>query len=168
MTAGNTQRVSEWVNLGGQITPAFRVDELREKIRKREIDSWQGIHASYDEMAAAYTLDRARHAWEVYRCLKTGFYPGAAAADHPLMNPGCFLGEIETLIFLCRLIAERVYLSRAKDFSDPFRSVTYRNREEMRQVAGTAADNTFVNVVRERSRQREEDLSKLSKRISAQ
>jgi len=71
MNAGGKARVSEWVNLGGHIAPAFRVDELRAKTGRGEIDSWNGIHAFYDEMAAAYPLDTARHAWEVYRYLKT-------------------------------------------------------------------------------------------------
>jgi hypothetical protein len=158
MAAG--PRITEWVNLGGQITPAFRVDELRKKIRQGEIDSWEGIHAAYDGMAAAYALDRARHAWEVYRYLEMD-----VSGKHPLEKSGRFKKELETLKSLRGFIARQVYLSRAKDFSDPFRAVTYRNREEMEQVVGTAGDNSFVKYVRERTQLAEESLEKLSRRL---
>ena len=160
---GSKTRVSEWVNLGGQIAPAFRVDELRARIGRGEIDNWKGIHAFYDEMAAAYPQDTARHAWEVYRYLKT--QPADSAAAHPLENPECFKKELKTFIKLRRSIAEQVYLSRAKDFSEPLRTVTYRNREEMEQVVGTAINDPFVMLVREQAKLEKERLEKLSRRL---
>ena len=169
MEEGTRARVSEWVNLGGQIVPAFRIDELRGKIQRKELDSWKSIHACYDEMAAAYPLDTARHAWEVYRYLKTGPASLGAgsgdAATHPLENPGCFKKELETFIKLRRFIAEQVYLSRAKDFSEPLRTVTYRNREEMEQVVGTALNDPFVMLIREQAKLEKERLEKLSRRL---
>ena len=164
-TGTNARRVREWVNLGGQIVPAFRVDELRERIRQGEIDSWKDIHASYDEMAAAYPLDRAYHAWEVYRYLQGEPIPRNSVPEHPLKKSECFKKDLKTLISLNRFIAEQVYHSRAKDFNDSFRAITYRNKEEMKQVVGTATDNSFVKLVRERTKFREERLRKLSERI---
>jgi hypothetical protein len=143
-------RVKDWVNLGGQIVPAFRLDELRRLIREGEISSWEAVHAAYDEMAAAYPRDRARHAWEVYRDLKAG---DENSAPHPLEDPALFKEELENLINTRRWISSQVYTSRAKDFNDPFRGITYRNREEMRQVAGSAADNPFVKIVREKEKE---------------
>ena len=157
-------RVTEWVNLGGQITPAFRVDELRRRIGQGEIDCWQAIHASYNEMAAAYPLDRARHAWEVYRYLdrKSALSGGTG---HPLKNPECLKGELGALVNLHLLVAEQVYRSRAKDFNDPFRAVTFRNREEMEQVVGSADSNSFVKLIRKRTILEEERLHRLSGRL---
>ncbi|MCL2382412.1 MAG: DUF4954 family protein [Treponema sp.] len=162
---GSNARVSEWVNLGGQITPAFRVDELRSRIRQGDVDSWDAIHAFYDQMAASYPLDKARHAWEVYRYLKAKPALGGDGADHPLKDSSLFKKELETLIMLRRFIAEQVYFSRAKDYSDPFRAITYRNRYEMEQVAGTASGNSFVKLVREQANLDEERLEKLSRRL---
>ena len=154
-------RVSEWVNLGGQITPAFRVDELRSRIGRGELESWESIHACYDDMAAAYPLDKARHAWEVYRYLKAK----PAPCDHPLKEASAFKKELKTLLRFQHFIAEQVYLSRAKDFSEPFRTVTFRNKEEMEQVVGTAKNDPFVLFVREREKLLEERLDKLSGRF---
>jgi len=163
METGNNGRVSEWVNLGGQIAPAFRVDELRAKIRGGDIDSWEGIHDFYGRMADAYSLDKTRHAWEVYRYLKKD-ESGTGAADHPLKKAEAFKKELLTLVQIHEFIASQVYQSRAKDYNDPFRAMTYRNKEEMEQVLGKA-ENSFVRLIRERTKLLEESTAKLSLRL---
>ena len=155
------KRLSEWVNLGGQIVPAIRVDRLREQIRNGEMDSWEKIHAAYDEMAEAYPAERARHAWEVYRLLERQ----PSSPGHPLENSGYFKKEMEALLKICRMIEEKVYRSRAKDFDSSFRGITFRNREEMEQVLGTAKDNSFVKITGEKTRLAEERITKLLNRL---
>ncbi|MDR1566190.1 MAG: DUF4954 family protein [Treponema sp.] len=150
---GGPGRVAQWVNLGGQIAPAFRLDDLRRKIREGELKTWDGIHAAYNGIAATYEADRLRHAWEVYRCLSGG---------PSLEDPDRFKGELEALIETRRWIAKQVYLSRSKDFNDPFRGITYRNKEEMEQVAGTAADNSFVKLMQEKIAASEASIAKLT------
>ena len=157
--ANNKSRICEWVNLGGQITPAFRVDELRRKIRSGEIDKWEDIHACYAEMAAAYPLDKAQHAWFVYRYLEPD------RAENPLANKEYFKQELETLLNLNRFIAEQVYRSRAKDFNEPFRGITYRNKEEMEQVVGNADDNPFVKFFRKKIGQDDEHIKRVLERL---
>ena len=163
---GSGTRVSEWVNLGGQITPAFRVDELRAGIGRGEVDSWEKIHAWYGQMAEAYPLDKAWHAWAVYRFLSEGAASSGGSGDHPLKTAERFQTELRTLAAIRHSIAEQVFLSREKDYSDPFRAITFRNREEMEQVAGTAAGNSFVKLVRETAKQEEERLGKLARRAN--
>ena len=159
------EKAGDWVNLGGQIAPASRLDRLRGRIGRGEIESWDDIHSGYDEMAASYPLDKARHAWEVYRYL--GRNPGGReAAAHPLKNIDCFRKELETLVTLSRFVAEQVQLSRAKDFADPFRLITFRNKKEMEEVLGSAENIPFAARVRERTAIFEERLKKLSDRLS--
>jgi len=161
MEAGPDNRVSEWVNLGGQIVPSYKIDQLREQIRNGEMNSWDDIHAAYDQMAADYPVDRARHAWEVYKLLDRQ----PSIMGHPFENSGNLKKELQTLINICHMIEEHVYYSRAKDFDSPFRGITYRNKEEMEQVVGTAKDNSFVKIVRERTKSFEEAIKKLSERL---
>jgi len=149
-------RVSEWVNIGGQITPAFRVDHLRKRIGAGEIGSWEEIHACYDEMQDAYPKDKAHHAWETYRWLS-----GAAEGEHPLKDQKRFKEELQTLIRYKQYIAEQVFSTRAKDYSDPMRAITFRNGEEMMQVVGSAESNSFVKLVREQAEIRQEQIEKL-------
>ena len=156
-------RISEWINLGGQIVPAFRLDELRDRIRNGDIDSWEKIHACYDEIAAAYPLDKAQQAWEVYRYLECD--ASNTEAEHPFEQTDNFKKEMENFIKLNRSISDRVYLSKAKDLTDSFRSICYRNREEMKQVLGSADDNSFIKFIRKRTDLEEESIIHLMERL---
>ena len=160
-TEAGGKRVTEWVNMGGQIAPAFRVDELREKIKKGELDTWESIHSYYEMMLDAYALDKTRHAWEVYRYL----YNGKAGEEHPFRNLDNFKKEFETLIRIRNFITEQVYSSREKDYNDSFRTMTYRNKEEMEQVLGNVTENSFIKLIRERKKYWNDAVKKLSERL---
>jgi hypothetical protein len=152
---GAWDRAADWVNLGGQIVPAFRVDTLRAQIREGKIQTWEAIHRSYEEFYAAYPLDRARHAWGVFEYLS--IRPADAAA---------LAGELDWALETRRRIVDQVYRSRAKDFDDPFRSITYRNKQEMDQVAGKAEENFFVALARKDLAQFEKTVKALQERLT--
>jgi hypothetical protein len=143
MEEDKAERVRDWVNMGGQIVPAFRVDGLRKLIREGEIQSWEEIHRIYDEWAGQYPADRLRHAWLIYR----RFGEGREEAGKP--SPEDFAGELEIARETRRWIAGQVYFTRAKDYNDPFRRISYRNRKEQEQVTGRPEDNPFVLRARE-------------------
>ncbi|MDR3335586.1 MAG: DUF4954 family protein [Treponema sp.] len=130
-------RVKEWVNLGGQIVPAFRIDALREEIRKGKLRDWKSIHRVYDEFAENYPLDAVRHAWAILNYLR------------PVSSIEIFREELGAVVEIQRKVTSHVYKSRAKDFHDPFRGITYRNKEEMDGVAGTPENNFFVKLTQE-------------------
>ncbi len=131
------KRETGWVNLGGQIVSAARVDGLRARIGDGTVASWDAVHEAYDGMAAAYPADRTRHAWGVLEYLAAAPADGASFAR--LLDAG-----LETR----RWIEDQVYRSRAKDYRDPFRASTYRNEAELKAVLGSAEDNSFVRIAR--------------------
>ncbi len=47
-----------------------------------------------------------------------------------------------------QVVCEQVYLSRKKDYDNPFRKATFSNAAEMRAVVGRAADSDFVKRTR--------------------
>ena len=130
-------RVSAWVNLGGQIVPAFRIDALRERIGRGEVDSWPAIHRAYDDMAEVSAMDYARHAWAVLE-----------SVAGPLDGPA-FAKELDGAVETRRWIGDQVFRSRAKDYRDSFKAVTYRNKAEMEAVAGRVEDNSFVALAKQ-------------------
>jgi NDP-sugar pyrophosphorylase family protein len=134
-------RIKDWVNLGGQIVPAFRVDALRQKIREGAITSWGEIHAEYEAMAAAYDADRLGHAWAVWTTV---------LSESAMPESEAFKTALKKAIQISEWIKEHVKTSRTKDFEDPFRSITYRNKAEMDQVAGKIEDNPFIKIVEEK------------------
>jgi hypothetical protein len=152
---GAAERVAEWVNMGGQIVPAFRVDALRAQIRDGKLQTWEAVHRVYDEFHAAYPLDRARHALGAlqYLSLKPS-------------DSGAFIAELDYALETRRRIACEVYRSRAKDFHDPFRSITYRNKREMDQVAGKIEDNFFVTLTKKDLARFEETVRALKERLT--
>jgi hypothetical protein len=169
--ADGAKRITEWVNLGGQIVPAFRVDSLRAQVREGSITTWEAIHGAYDEFWTAYPQDKARHAWAVLRFLRDHeqsgtcpALPSAAPKGEASTNAG-FCRELDHCLNTRRWIADQVYHSRAKDFHDPFRRITYRNQEEMDQVAGKAEDNFFVSLVRDNLGRFEETVNALKERF---
>jgi alpha-amylase/alpha-mannosidase (GH57 family) len=134
-------RIKDWVNLGGQIVPAFRLDVLRQNIREGKITSWEEIHARYEAMAALYDKDRARHARTIL-----------AETGHPLAESEAFKAALEKAVQISDWVRKQVSISREKDFHDPFRSLTYRNKAEMEQVAGKVKDNPFIRMAEENHR----------------
>ncbi len=129
-------RISDWVNFGGQIIPSFRIEILRQKIKEGAIDNWNGIHAFYADAAKQYPLDKLKHAYSVLAFL-----------EHESITLDDFKRELNNLIHTQRWINDQVYKSRDRDFSDPFRGITYRNEKEMEAVAGKTVNNPFIRYM---------------------
>jgi hypothetical protein len=145
---GEEQRL-EWVNLGGQLVPKAKADALMAAVRQGELRSWEEIHGVYDAFHREYPLDRALNALQVLRFLRagTGGTGGALPISREEWNR--FVGEA---VSLRHYIDEQVYLTKRKDFTDPFRSITYRNRAEQEAVLGKIEDNPFIQSAREETR----------------
>ena len=134
--AGNPgQRITDWVNCGGQIVPAFRVDELRADIVRGKYGNWEDIHGVYTQWLNAYPLDSARHAWAIL-CL---LHDGKASVSSGLLKQ-----EFTTAAETSRWISNQVLETKAKDHRNQFRKATFRNDAEMEQVLGKPEDNSFV------------------------
>ncbi len=130
-------RVRSWENLGGLVTPRFRVDELERKIAEGELASWDAIHAAYDAMAADYPRDRLAHACACLRDLEPA--DGGKTAW-----PGALVAELARFAETTDWIAEQVFITRKKDYDNRFRKSTFESDAEQRAVSGDPASNPFV------------------------
>jgi hypothetical protein len=142
-TAHREEQSPDWVNLGGQLVPAAKADALMAAVRRGELRSWEAIHGEYRRFAVEYPLDRALNALHVLR---------SAVAGADAISAGEWNRLLEEAIALRRSIDEQVYLTKLKDFTDPFRSITYRNRAEQEAVLGKIEDNPFIQTCREETR----------------
>jgi NDP-sugar pyrophosphorylase family protein len=141
-----------WDNLGGQIAPRSRVDELVARARSGALRDWGQMHEGYARIESAYAEDKAAHAWA---CLRLSFGGEAKASLRSA------LGRLEEL---SREVEEQVYATRAKDFSNRFRRATFESEAEFDAVMGLVEDNSFVKKTREqmpRLRDRIESLRAL-------
>jgi hypothetical protein len=156
-------RITEWVNLGGQIAPAFRVDALRNGIKTGKLSDWNAVHAAYDDFFSVYPLDKVRHGWETLRWLENEL---SVSGIHPFTRPEHFAEALDKAALMQEKIAREVCISRAKDFHDPFRGITYRNNDEMKKVTGF--ESPFVKLATEKSVAFNGRVTNLKKRMGLQ
>ncbi len=133
------ERVTEWVNLGGQLCELSDVNTLRQEIGSGKLDSWDAIHKRYDDLWEKYPLQKQKHAYAVL-CDFLNTDELSRRQWHDLLDKA---------VTIQHYICEQVYLSRQKDYDNPFRKATYRNEAEMLAAIGTIDDNSFVCLVRE-------------------
>jgi len=134
----NGKRQKEWVNLGGQIIQKKDLDLLRADICAGRMKTWRDIHKRYNRLWQRYPYDRQKHAYAVL-CLVLGTDNISAAQ---------WLAALETGLEIQHYIADQVYISRKKDFENPYRFITFRNTEEMQAAIGTVDQNSFIVQVR--------------------
>ncbi len=131
----------EWINLGGQLAMAQDIDSLRRDICNGRLDSWEAIHGRYNELWERYPADKQHHA---VHALCSMFGTGR-------MNKELWLHVLAEAERIQRHICEQVYLTRKKDYDNPFRSVTCNSAAEELAIYGKVDDNSFVKQVRKES-----------------
>lgn len=132
------ERVSSWVNLGGQIVPEYKVDQLRADVREGKIQTWDEVHQRYSQLWSEYPLEKQKHAFAILCLLLHTEVPTEEQ----------WLAAIEKAARIQDYICEQVYQSRKKDYDNYFRQITYRNKDEMLAAVGTIDENSFVKQVR--------------------
>jgi Domain of unknown function (DUF4954)/Domain of unknown function (DUF6819) len=147
-------RQKEWVNMGGQLISAKDVDQLRSDIGSGKLDSWEGIHQRYDQLWEAYPTEKQKHALgtlcDLYEIKE--------------LTKEQWIDALNKAVEIQEFIRDQVYISRKKDFDNPFRQATYRNLDEMTAAIGTIDDNSFVKQMCEEAEQFRQIVAGLIKR----
>jgi hypothetical protein len=133
------ERQKGWVNLGGQIMQCNDVDMLRKDIGSGTLNTWKDIHNRYDELWIKYAFDKQKHAFATL-CDFSG---------HEDLTRADWISALDKAVNIQNFISAQVYISRKKDFDNPFRHNTYRNMEEMKSASGTVDQNSFITQVRQ-------------------
>ena len=136
----NPQR-TEWMNAGGQLMLQKDIAALRNNVNSGKITSWDEVHEYYTTLADAYNTNKTIHAVAALleiNNLKTTRLNAAMLAE-------IFADVIKTREWM----NEKIFESRAKDYSNPFRSMVYDSADEMNEVLGTLEDNSFIRQQRE-------------------
>ncbi len=128
-----------WVNMGGQLVPEEKVNTLRASIRRGIISSWQEIHAQYDAWQAEYPKDKVENAYAVLRIITRDEQVSAQRWN-------ALLDEAKRIRIY---IEEQVFFTKRKDYDNPYRMITYRNKDERDAVLGKLEDNPFIAAAKE-------------------
>ncbi len=126
--------IFEWVNVGGQLIPAKKLEILRKDIVQEKYASWKEIHAQYRVLWNDYEFDNCLCALHVMR-----FLTGSKEISANIWN-----AYIDKSIEIRAFIEEQIYKTKLKDYTNDFRSITYRNEEERLAILGTVESNSFV------------------------
>ena len=132
---------TEWQNVGGQIIPTKKIEELFNLIKERKINTWDEVHDFYAQCQNQYEAYKTRYSIWVLEQLYS-------------RDIGDFTKEItkdilKDVIDVSNYMYESSVSSREKDYSDYFRTITYKNEEEMLEVVGRLEENSFLKELKE-------------------
>jgi len=127
----------EWINVGGQLIKKDDVNTFKNDIKNEKLIGWDAVHNWYLEKGSEYAENRLKHAL-------------ASLSEIENLNLKSLTSEklehiLNNTIKTKEWITKEIFESRAKDYSNPFRTMVYDNEEEMNQVIGKLADNGFIN-----------------------
>jgi NDP-sugar pyrophosphorylase family protein len=147
-------REKEWVNLGGQMMLKHDVDKLRSDIGSGKLKNWKEIHERYDELWIKYKTDKQKHAFatlcELYGIDK--------------LSKNDWKSALEKTVKIQKFVSDQVYISRKKDFDNPFRMTTFRNMAEMKAAFGNVEENSFIVQVKRETEDFEVQAEQIKKR----
>ena len=128
---------NKWLNLGGQLVPQTTVNDLIGKIKNDTIKSWDAIHNTYAAYGNTYHEQKVQHAFASLLEIT-----GISVSD---FTPKAFKQLAAEAVETKAWLFENIYKSRAKDYQNAFRKMTYNNDAEMEEVIGSLNDNAFIN-----------------------
>jgi hypothetical protein len=127
---------SNWLNIGGQLMPVSEVDSLKNKIKNKQINSWDELHDAYAEAGEKYAVQKMQHAL-------------ASLMEIENIKPMEINIEklnywLEKAVEIASSITIKISSSRKKDYTNPFRKMIYDSEIEMNDVLGKFEENSFV------------------------
>ncbi len=147
-----------WENIGGQLIPQNQLEILLDKIRSNEIDSWQALHSHYAKLWRQYPKMQRQHGLE---CLLRLYNIDRNMIDEEQIN--AFIQEYRKTTIE---INDRIFRTREKDYSNPFRKITYRNDDEMIAVMGAPGENGFISEHNDMTEQHLREIDRILNQIT--
>jgi NDP-sugar pyrophosphorylase family protein len=132
---------NEWMNVGGQLIPESEIKQLIKRIHSGKIKSWDELHEFYKQQESMYCSQKLSHALAIYF--------DVFGVHIRNLNKEQFKQLIASAIITKEWMTDNIYQSRAKDYINPFRKMSYNNQEEMDAVVGKLEDNSFIKKQRQ-------------------
>lgn len=144
---------TEWENVGAQIIPSLKVQELFSEIKNGSINSWNAVHQYYNLCNCAY--DQYKVAYALY--LLEQLY------SRPIeeFSKDLYRNIVDDVSIVAYDIYNASISSREKDYTDYYRSMVYRSKEEMDIVIGPLSDNSFLRQLRSDTEKFTTDIQKI-------
>jgi len=131
-------RQREWVNLGGQLVTEDDLEKLIDDICDGTLDSWDDIHARYNNLWKKYPKDKLLHCYQALRFIYD---------KCPSLTKEIFADALDKGEKILKYVCDQVFESRKKDYENPIRNSTFRSIEERNAVNGELKDNSFIKQI---------------------
>ncbi|HLX92321.1 MAG TPA: DUF4954 family protein, partial [Puia sp.] len=149
--------LTKWLNVGGQLIPEAHVERFLQKVHAKKIDGWGGVHLFYEKEAAEYNKHKFLHSLAALKKVHGIDIGRLSAKDLSSLLQGSIATE--------EWITKCIHDSRAKDYTNPFRKMTYRNSAEMNKVTGSLRKNAFVRLQVDRLLEYKRQVKMVSKNL---
>ncbi len=143
---------NNWLNIGGQLMPEEDVHQFKIDIKEDNINNWQDVHRFYFEQGENYKQQKRNHALASLAEIKEINLPDLSSED--------IIHLLDEAVEIKKTIVENIYSSRAKDYTNSFRKMTYESEVEMEKVLGKLNDNGFI-------KQQQQELDLFIKEVTA-
>ena len=150
------EKLNKWMNIGGQLIPSSEIESLKQKIKSSKIKSWEDIHRFYQQQSEKYSKNKRNHAYSLF--LKTN---GISLKQ---FTPELLSSMLKQMLVTKQWMTEKIYDSREKDYSNPFREMVYNNKKEMESVVGKLEDNSFIKEQKEAFEKTKKEVNLLIKK----
>mgnify|MGYP003310188128 CR=1 FL=1 len=144
-------RQREWINLGGQLINGDDLENIISDIDNERLNTWDEIHHRYDEIWKRYPMEKLRHAYLSLLFLHKG--------ETETMTKELWFNTLDKAAEIQKYISDQVFISRKKDYDNPYRNATFRNEAEKTAVIGKIDEVSFVKQIRKET---EEFLDKIN------
>ena len=149
---------TEWVNVGGQVMPKKKLEELISLIKEKKINDWDQVHAFYNEVQNNYDDYKARYSVEILEQL---YSRSIKEFDKEIYSD-----IVDDVSNMSELMYNSSVESREKDFTDYYRCMPYDSKEEMMAVLGSVKDNDFLKELERDTKNFKKDLKILFKGLT--
>jgi hypothetical protein len=131
-----------WRNLGGQLAGGASLEAILERARNGEIATWDALHREYERLDAAYPTEKAAHALGVLERL-------LERSRETLCENSEWPGLLDRAEAILERRTSDIHSSRAKDYANPFKRMSFANEAEQKAVLGALEDNSFALMAEE-------------------
>lgn len=146
-----------WQNVGGQIIPEEKLNDLYDAIKTKKITSWNQVHQFYDQCQEQYLQYKTRYALYLLEQL----YSAAVSTFTSVI----YSDILSDVLIVSNYMYESSISSRQKDYTDFFRTTTFRTKEEMTAVIGRLEDNDFLQQLEKETLSLNKELETLFKNL---
>jgi hypothetical protein len=152
----NETSLNPWQNFGGQLIPHSDVENFIKDIKSNKLGTWRDIHSRYDFLWASYPQEKAFFILACYMKI----------SNKDSIGKKEILQLLKHLEKMDKMILDWIIESRQKDYTNDFRSMIYKNEQEMNAVIGNPEENPFISETKTKMKQRKQKLQNLMERLN--